>query len=84
MDIAGIGSHGLPRFVRKAITSWRVVASISSMRAAWTRARPLIRPSASSGIKPRLAYTSHTASSTCNQASYLASWVQIRAISGRA
>ena len=35
-------------------------------------------------IRPRLAYTSHTASSTCSQVSYLASWVQIRDISGRA
>jgi hypothetical protein len=43
------------RLVRNAMRSCRVVASISSMREADTRAAALMRPSASAGMMPRLA-----------------------------
>src|SRR2546427_530344 len=44
-------------WARKATTSWRVVASISSIRRASIRAARRMRSTASLGIRPRRAYT---------------------------
>ena len=70
-------------WARKATTSWRVVASSSSIRRASIRAARRIRSTASLGIRPRRAYTSQTASSTWSQAAYLAAGLHRAPISSR-
>ena len=68
--------------VRKAMTSWLVVCSISATRVASNPARASISATASSGILPSRFQARTAASSTSSQVRSLASSVQMAPISG--
>ena len=68
--------------VRKAITSWLVVSSISATRAASKPALASISATAASGTLPSRFQARTAASSTSSQACSLACSVQMAPISG--
>ena len=69
--------------VRKAMTSWRVVSSISRIRSTSKAALSRITAMSASGMRPSRHQASHTASSTSSQAAKRLSRVHKRPISGR-